>query len=154
MVDLPERALIGALLHLPIEDTREIRGQFLRDDLDDARLRIVVDLIDNCLSRNVRPDPVTVFTAGFSSGKVPAAGLNALGKLLQEIHGEVPHPLWAGMYAAAVVELSVRRRLIATSVRLSQAADSESLESVTDVARTEAEAVLAAVARLDKRVTV
>lgn len=154
MAELPERALIGSLLHLPIDDVRKIRGDFERDDLDDARLRIVVDLIDNCLARDVAPDAITVFAAGFSSGLVPAAGLNQLGRLLQDIHGEVPHPLWAGMYAAAVVELAVRRQLIATSVRLTQAADSESWESVTDVAKSECEAVLTAVARLDRRVTV
>lgn len=153
MSDLPERALIGSLLHLPIADVRQVRDCFERDDLDDPRLRTVVDLIDDCVRRDIRPDPVTVFAAGQTTGIVPAAGLNALGKLLQDVHADVPHPKWARMYATAVVEASVRRRIIATSQRLLQAADGDSWESVTDVARSECEAVLAAVARMDRRVT-
>ncbi len=132
MID--ERALIGALLHLPLSAAIEVRTDFERDDLDDPRLQIIVDLIDDCLSRNVRPDCAVVLATARTSAKVPATRLSELGHLLIVLAAEVPFPAAAAVYAAGVVEASVRRRIKEAATRLEQASGAELTAALTVVA--------------------
>ncbi len=133
MADLDERALIGALLQLPKQAVIEVRTDFERDDLDDPRLRIIVDLIDDCLSRNVQPDCAVVLAAARTSAKVPGARLSELGHLLIELASEVPIPVAVSAYAAGVIEASVRRRIKEAATRLEQASGAEFSAALTVV---------------------
>jgi len=129
-----ERALVGALLHLPLTAAIEVRAEFDREDLDDARLRIVVDLIDDCIGRNLRPDAAVVLAAGRTSALVPPSRLGELGYLLICLVEEVPHPASASVYALGVVEASVRRRIKESATRLEQAAAVELTAALAVVA--------------------
>ena len=131
---LDERALIGALLHLPLSTATEVRAEFDREDLDDARLRIVVDLIDDCIGRNLRPDAAVVLAAGRTSALVPPSRLGELGYLLICLVEEVPHPSAGSFYALAVVEASVRRRIAEAATRLEQASSAELTAALAVVA--------------------
>jgi replicative DNA helicase len=122
---LDERALVGALLHLPLSGVAAVRPDFDRDDLDDPRLRIILDLVDDCTNRAVRPDPAVVFATARTSALVPTHQLGELGHLLIELNEEVPLPAAAPIYAAGVVEASVRRRIAEAATRLQQASTSE-----------------------------
>jgi len=85
-MNLDEDALVGSLLHLPTSDARTARSLFNRDDLDDPRNQIIVNLIDWCLATDVRPDPATVFGAARTTGLVPDRNLPDLGVRLIGLH--------------------------------------------------------------------
>lgn len=135
MADLVERALVGSLLLAPdATRARQVRGLFEPDDLADARLRVVVELVDSCLAAGAAPDPAAVFGVARSAGVVPGSRLGDLGRLLTELVAQVAVPASAPLYAAQVVEASVRRRMRESGQRLLQAAESKDLDTAIGVA--------------------
>ncbi len=131
---LDERALVGSLMLLPRNQIIEVRSMFDLDDLDDLRLQIIVQLVDDCLARNVTPDSAAVLATARTTAKVPATRLSELGHLLIALAAEVPIPAAASVYAAGVIEASVRRRIKEAATRLEQASGAELTAALTVVA--------------------
>lgn len=151
MTDVIEGSAVGALLHLNEDQVREARSVFERDDLDDMRLRIVVDLIDAVLTRGARPDPATVLAEARTCAAVPTARLGELGKLLVDLYESVPHPGMAAHYCRAVVEAGVRRHIETSAQRIEQAASANDLTTTCEVLRGEIVSLAIALGRLEGR---
>jgi hypothetical protein len=149
MTALDERALVGALLSLPVDGVLAARELFDLDDLDDARHRVILVLVDHCVDLGVRPDPAAVFAAARSTGQVPSHKLGLLGALLGDLYGAVGHPQWYEIYARGVVEASVRRKVRATAERLTQAADAADVGTVAHIAAIESLSLAANAGRLN-----
>lgn len=150
MTDTNERALIGALLSLAVPGAKKARSLFDRDDLDDPRHRVVLDLIDHCLAEDRPADPAAVFAAARTTALVDDSRLGQVGALLADLHTSLAHAHWAHIYAAGVIEASVRRRLREASQRLLQAADTSDLSAAMRVTSAEAVALSACVARIQQ----
>lgn len=146
----PERALVGALLLLPVADGRRLLGVVRDDDPADPRLRTVLAAVRELVADDVRPDPVAVHARLRAEGRVTTAGLAGLAVLLAELTSveSVPVPLAARAYARAVVEESVRRRVTEAADRLRQVADNGGTESLVRVVAGELSDAVAAVSRL------
>ncbi len=138
----PERALIGAVLHLPASSAVAVLDLVDVDDLAQPRLRVTAGLARQLAEDGTAPDPVAVLAHARATGTViRAEAIGALSLLLAELYGDCPTPASAGYYAAAVLDEAVRRRCTELSVRIGQAADGESLESLLALVDVEARAV-------------
>ncbi len=146
-MSLDERALVGSLLWLDVEQGRHVRALFDRHDLEDERHKVIVDLVDGFLADGVRPDPAALFAAARTLGTVPEAQLGKLGALMAELYGEVSHPLMAHVYAAGVVEAGVRRRITEAGQRLIQAASNDLATTLT-ITTTEIQSLAMCIGRI------
>lgn len=146
--DPSERAFIGALLHLPAAHVVPLIGYVQADDLSDPRLRVVYRLAGELAVGGTSPDPATVHGHARTSGAVPNADLASLTGLLVDLLTEVPVPQAAASYARAVVEASVRRRVVMAATRLSQAAEGADLDTLSHLVADETYSLTVALARL------
>ena len=156
MSALDERALVGSLLWLDVEQGRHVRALFDRHDLEDERHKVVVDLVDGFLADGVRPDPAALFAAARTAAAVmadlpqrtdPEAQLGKFGAYLAELFGAASHPLMAHVYAAGVVEAGVRRRITEAGQRLIQAASNDLATTLT-ITTTEIQALAMCIGRI------
>jgi replicative DNA helicase len=125
-----EKALVGAMLidRAPLELL-----ELLDDDVDLTlpTLRTVVAAIRRLVIAGTPVDPVTVLGELRRSGEtVTAAGQGDVGLLLIEYAEASPVPASARHYFQAVVEASLRRRLLEVGTRLAQMASSSALDDV------------------------
>lgn len=148
MSDLNERSFIGSLLHLPAERVIDAARVVEVDDLADPRLQTIYRTIIVLAVDGVTPDPPRVDAAARSSGAIRASDHAAFVGEIVDLYTKCPNPGAVAAYGRAVVEAAVRRRITAAGTRLAQAADGESLESLSRLAASETAAVLAAIERL------
>lgn len=149
MADLGERALVGCLLNASVGQAREWLTLFTVEDLDEAKLRLIVELIAECVSRGQQPSADVVFTTARLTGKVGASGLSSLSAELVDLTASAVLAQWAPMHAAGVVEASLRRRARQTATRLEQAAETASTEALLAVIEAEAVELVTAMRRVD-----
>jgi replicative DNA helicase len=134
----PERALIGAALRGAAQALDVIHDK----DLADRRLRVIAGVIRKLAEAGIPPDPTTVLAQARATGTVTRAeAVQALALLLHELVAECPLPASARFYAVAVLDEAIRRRTAEVGVRLTQAAEGESLESLLALVDREHQAV-------------
>jgi replicative DNA helicase len=149
--DLPAEAFVGALLHLPAERVIRLARVVGDGDLFDPKLDLVRRLAVELAERGVAPDPAAVSAHARSTGSVSAANVAQLTALLVDLHTGCPIPGQADVYAAAVVEEAVRRRVREAAVRLTQAAADVGVHRLVEIVTAESQAMHAATARLPRR---
>lgn len=146
--DLMESAFIGAILHSPAKRVLEIARTFSASDLGDPGKRLIFELALELAQDGVAPDPVQVMALARNSGRINAQQSPAATGLVIDWYTSVPIPAAISYYARAVIELSVRRRIIEATTRLSQAADASSFDTLCDLISTESGAMTTATRRL------
>lgn len=149
VADLSERALVGCLLNASVGQAREWLTLFTADDLDDVKLRLIVELIAGCAAGGRTPSADVVFAAGRSTGEVWASGLPAFSAELVDLATNTAMAAWAPLHAAEVVAASLRRRASQTATRLGQAAETASTEALLAVIETEAIELVTAMHRVN-----
>lgn len=149
--DLMESAFIGAILHSPAKRVLEIALTVSPSDLADPAKRLIFELALELAQTGLAPDPVVVMALARNSGRINAQQDSAATGLVIDWFTSVPIPAAVGHYARAVIELSVRRRIIEATTRLSQAADGSSFDTLCDLISTESGAMNTATRRLSVR---
>lgn len=146
----PARATVGAMLLLPLDDVRQVLAVVEDTDPDDPRLRAVLGFIRALAEEGRRPDAITVLSHARASGEVRSSSVTPLAVLLTEVATveECPVPLAVGVYARALVEHAVRRRITEAAERLRNVADTGSGEGLHLVVEVECAAMVRAVSRL------
>lgn len=148
MSALPERAYIGALLHLPAVRVTALSSLVLDDDFADPRLAVLYAGVRNVAATGRAPDPAMVDGHLRESGVVTGADRAAVTALLVDLFTEVPLPGAAESYGRSVVQEAVRRRIATASQRLAQAAEVSPLDGLVQVVADEAVAIVTACQRL------
>lgn len=138
-----ERAYIGALLLLPAAPAAAAAALVGPPDLEDPRMRVVMQLVRDVTARGVAPDPVVCLSHARASGAVTTAhAITALAGLLHELYAECPLPASVAYYAVAVLDESLRRRCVELGERIRQAGESASLAELVRVVGAEVHAVV------------
>jgi replicative DNA helicase len=139
-----EAAYVGALLHLPAEAALDALGFTAAEDFADRRLSIVAAVCRDLAARGVPPDPTAVLTHIRAEAIVAGAdALRSLALLLADLYIAVPIPASVRHYAAGVLDAALRRRCSELAIRVGQAAEHDSLDSLIDLVHAEASAVQA-----------
>lgn len=135
-------AFLGAVLH----QDRLFAGAFLRrvteDDLADPRHRAIFRLAVDLVNRGEAPDPTAVFAEAQRRGDIHGEQRSsALSKLLIDLFTRCPIPNAGDHYAIAVLDGSLRRRILQAGQRLAQVAEESGLEDAMTVVERELQAV-------------
>jgi replicative DNA helicase len=137
-----EAAYVGALLHLPAEAALDALGFTAAEDFADRRLSIVAAVCRDLAARGVPPDPTAVLTHIRAEAIVTGAdALRSLALLLADLYIAVPIPASVRHYAAGVLDAALRRRCSELAIRVGQAAERDSLDSLLVLIGTELAAV-------------
>lgn len=146
----PARAAIGACLMLPLPDVRRILEVVADTDPDDPRLRVLLVLVRSLADQGRRPDAASVVAYARSTGTVRSSEVTGLALLVSELVAVegCPIPSAGGVYALALVEHAVRRRIGEAAERLRIAAEESSLDGLAHAVEVEGEAMHSAVGRL------
>jgi replicative DNA helicase len=114
----------------------------------DHRLRTVLAVARRLVADGVRPDPVLVLERARDDGDVTtAAGLGELSMCLLTLVDNVPVPASWPHYAQGTLIAALRRRIAEAGARLTQAAETESLDSLIALVDRETTAVRELAAR-------
>lgn len=144
-----ERVPIGAAILAPPATREDILHAYLPDDLADPRCRFVDGIIRQMVADGLPVDQVLVVQYAVSRGLIkPDSPRMALASWVAETCDLAPVPASGTWYAAAVVELSVRRALVAIADGVTAAAEGGSVLDLATVVSTACTAALAAVGRL------
>lgn len=145
-----ERALLGALMLLPLTRVQAVLRALEDEDLADPHLRIILAAIRR-LARNGAPaDAVAVQAHLRSTGHVSTASMGNLSLLLAELVSvdTVPLPEAVDTYASAVVEEAVRRRLVELSASVQDLAQQGPRERIPEHVSVLTSLMVAATGRL------
>ncbi len=145
---LAERSFIGALLHRSAEDVIEAATRVRKGDFADPRLAAIYAGCVRVAATGQAPTPPAVDAHLRAAGEVRGSDRAAVVALLADLYGEVPIPAAVHSYGRAVVEAAVRRAVLASSVRVTRAADEAPVDVLHRVAIDEANALVIAVLRL------
>lgn len=138
----PERAYVGALLHLPPAAAAQALALVDDEHLANEQLRFITAHVRQLAGAGVAPDPVLVLQVARAGGTVTtASSISGLAGLLHELYAECPVPASWRYYAAGVLDDALRRRCAEMGTRIAQAAEGESFESLLELVRREAAAV-------------
>lgn len=138
----PERAFVGAVLQLPADAAQKALDLIRDEDIGDPRLRVVVAVARQLVEAGMAPDPVAVLAHARSTGTVTRAdAVRNFSLLVSDTYAQCPTPASVRFYAAAVLEEALRRRSTEMAVRIGQAADGESIESLVGLVDGEVQAV-------------
>jgi replicative DNA helicase len=138
----PEAALVGALLHRSADDASNVLDLITADDIADPHLTVIADAAQQLADRGIAPDPTAVLAHVRATGTVTGAhAVNDLALLLAGLYAACANPASARWYAVAVLEEALRRRVRELADRVTQAADSAPLDTVTHVLERERQAV-------------
>lgn len=144
---LAEQAVLGCLLQANLQMALTLLGRLCEDDFADPRHRAVLAAARLTVTDGTPPDPVTVLARMREQGHA-LYDLSTAGPYMVDLMRAAPTLGSATHYATAVVEDSYRRRVQQAGVRLIQAAETASWETLNEVLLTEDLAVHAARARL------
>lgn len=148
-----ERALIGALLLLPVSRVHSVLGSIEDEDFSSPPLRIVVQAIRRLAAEGAPVDTVAVQVHLRSAGDVSAASMGNLSLLLAELVSvdTVPLPEAVDLYASAVVEEAVRRKLVDLAAGVQDLAVQGPREHISDHVSALASLMRDATRRLGRR---
>lgn len=148
----PERALVGALMLLPLSRVQMVLRSVEEEDLADPHLRIVFAAIGRLARQGAPTDAVAVQAHLRSTGHVSTASMGNLSLMLAELVSVdiVPMPEAVEKYAAAVVQESVRRRLAELATSIQDLAHQSPVERIGEHSRVVTSLMRDAVARLDQ----
>ena len=126
--DTAERAYVGTLMWLPLDQLPPVLAVVRDDDVSDPRLRAVLALARAVVAAGSRPDPVTL--AARWSDDNGAAGLQGFMDTVADLYSSPPLPGFnARNYAAATLTAALRRALRDLGC-LTQYADTEPLPAL------------------------
>ncbi len=144
----PEFAYVGAVLSVNLPTAHVALGHVVDGDVADHRLRTVLAVARRLVADGVRPDPVLVLERARDDGDVTtAAGLGELSMCLLTLVDNVPVPASWPHYAQGTLIAALRRRIAEAGARLTQAAETESLDSLIALVDRETTAVRELAAR-------
>jgi replicative DNA helicase len=138
----PEAAFVGSLLHLPPATACEALRLVVSDDFTDAGMALIADVCRELAGRGIAPDPTAVHA--YVRARALVTGVEALRAFtltLVDVYGACATPASWRFYAVAFLEESLRRRCTMLATRIGQAAEGESIESLTELVDAEAQAV-------------
>lgn len=147
--DLPEQAVLGCLMKAPVGCAREIWDSLQTEDFADSRHRAVFDAIGTCLIAGVMPDPVVVLNDMRTQGHALMT-VNEVSVFLIDLMQMSPTIGSGSYYARAVRADSFRRRVQQCGLRLQQASETDSLESLRGLISDELAAVCEALTRIEQ----
>lgn len=138
----PERAFVGALLHISPRAMLAAFTEMHLDDIADPQLHGVAQIAFSLASAGVRPDPIVVLDEARRSGIVGTEmQIKAMTTLLLELHANVPTASSVSHYAAAVLAEAVRNRARQAVTRIHEQIETGSLSNLMETIGTEAAAV-------------
>jgi hypothetical protein len=138
----PERAFVGAILHLQAPTARRALALVDDDDIGDPPVRSVLEHCRALAEADVDPFPTVVLARMRSHGEVTAAGrISSAGELLTELFAGVAVPAAWQWLAVATLDEAIRRRSREGADRIGQASEGSPLDIVTDLWAREAAAV-------------
>ncbi|MEV8194252.1 DnaB-like helicase N-terminal domain-containing protein [Rhodococcus pyridinivorans] len=147
----PERCLVGAVLHLDVEQTRPLLDLVRDDDLADPLARIAWALIRELVSTGHPADPSTVTAQAQRTGVHGTPhNLDRFGYYLTTAFTAVPVPSNAPEYARAVLDDSYRRGWRRFGERLVEHAGTASRDDLEELAAAERTALLELRSRLTR----
>jgi len=140
----PERAYVGALMWHPAESAARMAELVEPEDLSDAQLRVVLQIVRDVAADGAAPDPVVILAHARAAGTVSTAhATKRLAELLADLYGGCPLVASVGFYAAAVLDGSLRRRCAELGERIGQAAETAALAELVGLVGSEVIAVYA-----------
>lgn len=149
MSDNPNaRAYVGALLHLPPERAAAACKLLEAHDLADPRLEAVFGVACDLVAAGREASPPAVCAEMLSKGRISRQAMPNFEAYVATLYTDVDSPLSVGFHAAAVLEMSVRRRVTEAAERLAQVAEQSTVEYLADTVKVEALAIVNAVLRL------
>ena len=124
---LPERAYIGALLHLRGQEARDALARVQVTDLADPQLRAILEALLALGQDGHDPDPALVVPRMLELGLVTRDKSGLAAGLVVDLLTEVPAPPCWSAYAAQVLRESARRTIRETAERMLQVSDGPDL---------------------------
>ena len=148
-----ERALLGALMLLPLDRVQQCLRAVEDEDLADPHLRIILGAMRGLAGNGVPTDAVAVQAHLRSAGHVSTASMGNLSLLLAELVSvnTVPLPEAVDTYASAVVEEAVRRQLVELSAGVQDLAQQGPRERIPEHVSVLTSLMVAATRRLDRQ---
>lgn len=148
-----ERALLGALMLLPLTRVQVVLRTIEDEDLADPHLRIILGAIRRLAGNGAPTDVVAIQAHLRSTGHVSTASMGNLSLLLAELVSvdTVPLPEAVDTYASAVVEEAVRRQLVELSAGVQDLAQQGPRERIPEHVSVLTSLMVAATRRLDRQ---
>ena len=127
----PAVALIGAVQHLSVSESKVLVGLVAFDDFANPWEAAIWSAAVRLIDTGEQPDPVLLLQAIREVGEIAEANkLQEISKHIIYAYERCPHPRSAMRYAAAVVEDKYRREIAKHGQRLEQIADIESIDEL------------------------
>lgn len=146
-----EAAVIGAILISPLEKARQLLASYRASDLTEPRLQVVDKIARYLVSEKVAPSISTVAAAAEHTGSIAQDHLMAFWVILYDLVDVniVPSIHVGETMTRQLVRAAVRRTIATAGQRLTNAAATGDLPTMTAIAGSEMQSMRAALARLN-----
>ncbi len=137
-----EVAFVGSLLHLPARTAADALALVTPEDFGDPQVAVIADVCHRLAASGIDSDPVVVLA--YIQRHAVVTGVDATraaALLIAEVYAACPLPAAWPVYAAAVLDGSLRRRCTVLATRVGQAAAGDSLDTLLALVGTELAAV-------------
>jgi replicative DNA helicase len=133
-----EVAFVGSLLHLPARTAADALALVTPEDFGDPQVAVIADVCHRLAASGIDPDPVAVLAYARRHGVLTGVdATRAAALLIAEVYAACPVPAAWRVYAAAVLDESLRRRCTVLATRVGQCAEGGSIDALLALIGTE-----------------